>query len=52
MICKECLKKKADPKSGLCKDCAAYKDTEDKEISLDDDDDDDISFDSDDGDDD
>ena len=48
MICKECLKKKADQQTGLCNDCAAQTEKEDKEIAFDDEDEDDISFDDDD----
>ena len=46
MICKKCLKKKADPATGLCKECFAQ---EKKEVEINfDDDDDDINFDDDD----
>ena len=44
MICKKCLKKKADPKTGFCPDCALEAEKEDEEIEFDDDDDD-IKFD-------
>ena len=49
MICKKCLKKKADPESGLCKDCFKLKNSKKKVIDDDeeiefDDDDEDISF--------
>ena len=49
MICKKCAKKKADPETGLCKECNKLKDSkkkavdEDEEIEFEDDDED-ISF--------
>lgn len=43
MICKKCMKKKADPKIGICSDCFADQD-QDKEISFEDDEDEDIGF--------
>ncbi len=51
MICKKCLKKKADPKIGLCPDCSSETEKE-EELDFDVEEDDDISFDDDGGDDD
>ncbi|MBI4895549.1 MAG: hypothetical protein HY831_03580 [Candidatus Aenigmarchaeota archaeon] len=51
MICKKCLKKKADPKTEMCKDCSSEVEKE-EELDFDVEEDDDISFDDDGGDDD
>ena len=50
MICKKCMKKKADPKTGFCQDCAIEETDEEEDIEFEEKDEEDIEFDEEDDD--